>query len=165
MERQRYSHEFMKAAVEKVMNRGSRPMTAIQEELGICQSSLYRWRAAFGIIGSMKKISQRPHDRSAREKLKAVIEYANLPPDRQGEYLRKEGLHAEHLEGWRKQLEAALAPVKMTKSERTARAEDRRKIVELEKELRRKDKALAETTALLVLKKKANLIWGTGEDE
>lgn len=165
MERQRYSHEFMKAAVEKVMSRGSRSMTAIQEELGICQSSLYRWRNTFGNISGMKKISQSPHDRSPQAKLKAVIEYANLPPDRQGEYLRKEGLHAEHLEGWHKQLETALTPVKMTKSERKARSEDRRKIAELEKELRRKDKALAETTALLVLKKKANLIWGTGEDE
>ena len=36
---------------------------------------------------------------------------------------------------------------------------------ELERDLNRKDKALAETTALLVLKKKADLIWGTGDKE
>jgi hypothetical protein len=35
----------------------------------------------------------------------------------------------------------------------------------LKKELRRKDKALAETTALLVLKKKAASIWGEPEDD
>jgi hypothetical protein len=35
----------------------------------------------------------------------------------------------------------------------------------LERELRRKDKALAETAALLTLRKKAQAIWGDGEDE
>ena len=40
-----------------------------------------------------------------------------------------------------------------------------RRIRELEKELRRKDKALAETAALLVLKKKANAIWGDEDDD
>ena len=40
-----------------------------------------------------------------------------------------------------------------------------KRIKELERELRRKDKALAETAALLVLKKKAQAIWGDREDE
>ncbi len=42
---------------------------------------------------------------------------------------------------------------------------DKKKIKELERDLQRKDRALAETTALLVLKKKADLIWGSGENE
>ena len=43
---------------------------------------------------------------------------------------------------------------------------EQKRIRELEKELRRKEKALAETAALLVLKKKANAIWGDrGDDE
>jgi len=41
---------------------------------------------------------------------------------------------------------------------------DVKRIRSLEKELRRKDKALAETAALLVLKKKVQEIWGD-EDE
>ncbi len=164
MELQRYSQEFMKSAVVKMINRGNRPLASIQEELGVSLGSLYRWKAVYGTMGGMKK-PRSPQDRSSNDKLKAVIEFGSLPPEKQGEYLRKEGLHADNLEVWRKQMEAGLEPVKMTKSERKARTEDRRKIQELEKELRRKDKALAETTALLVLKKKANLIWGTGEDE
>ena len=43
--------------------------------------------------------------------------------------------------------------------------EERKKNERLEKELARKDKALAETAALLVLRKKANAIWGTEEEE
>ena len=42
---------------------------------------------------------------------------------------------------------------------------DKKKIKELERDLSRKEKALAETTALLVLKKKADLIWGSGEEQ
>ena len=67
-------------------------------------------------------------------------------------------LHAENIAAWRDQIKAALNPGQRTQAERAERAEDRRKIKELERELRRKDKALAETTALLVLKKKADLI-------
>jgi transposase len=100
------------------------------------------------------------------EKFQAVIEFEGLAPDKQGEYLRKAGLHAEHLAAWKKSMQAALAPAgKLTDAARAERAEDRRKIKELERELHRKDRALAETTALLVLKKKADLIWGTGENE
>ena len=39
------------------------------------------------------------------------------------------------------------------------------RIKELERELRRKDKALAETAALLVLSKKVAAIFNKGEDE
>ena len=113
----------------------------------------------------MKKQSKRPQDRTAEEKLNIIIEYENLPEERRGQYLRKEGLYAENIASWRKQLEAALSPSKKMPIKDSGRPEDRRKIKELERELMRKDKALAETTALLVLKKKANLIWGTGEDE
>jgi len=50
-------------------------------------------------------------------------------------------------------------------SQRSEWAADKKKIKELERDLARKDRALAETTALLVLKKKADLIWGSGENE
>ncbi len=45
------------------------------------------------------------------------------------------------------------------------RKADERRIKELERELRQKEKALAETAALLVLRKKAQAIWGEVEDD
>ena len=54
---------------------------------------------------------------------------------------------------------------KLTAEDRAERAADRQKIKELEREIHRKDKALAETATLLILKKKADLIWGTRENE
>lgn len=109
----------------------------------------------------MKK-QRRPGERSAQEKLRAVIEYEGMPEDKRGEYLRREGLQSEHIEGWKKSMEAGLGGSALSAAERSERAADKKKIQELERELRRKDKALAETTALLVLKKKADLIWGGG---
>lgn len=159
----KYSVEFKKAVVEKLLNRGTRPVTAIMEEAGISSPTLYRWKADFANIAGMKNKHQRPQDRSPEEKLNTLIAFENLSLAERGEFLRKEGLHEEHLQAWRKQIEDALRPVNR-QAERSERAQDRRKIMELEKDLRRKDKALAETAALLILKKKADLIWGTRED-
>lgn len=159
----KYSVEFKKAVVEKLLNRGTRPVAAIMEEAGISSPTLYRWKADFANIPGMENKHQRLQDRSPQEKLNTLIAFENLPLDRRGEFLRKQGLHEEHLQTWRKQIEEALQPVNK-QVERSERAQDRRKIMELEKDLRRKDKALAETAALLILKKKADLIWGTRED-
>jgi hypothetical protein len=47
----------------------------------------------------------------------------------------------------------------------TARRSDSKKIKSLEKELNRKDKALAETEALLVLREKYNALWDNSEED
>jgi len=112
------------------------------------------------------KQNRRPGDRSVSEKLKAVIEFEGLGGEKQGEYLRREGLQSEHIAGWKKSMEAGLeGSGGLTAANRSEWAADKKKIKELERDLHRKDRALAETTALLVLKKKAELIWGSGENE
>ncbi len=59
----------------------------------------------------------------------------------------------------------AAAEAALTEPGRGAvRSVEQRRILELERELRRKDAALAETAALLVLKKKAQAIWGDGDE-
>ena len=90
----------------------------------------------------------------------AVLEYERLEEEQRGQYLREKGLHAVHLERWKQSIIEGLKTPKRNKQDPQTK-----KIKELEKELRRKDKALAETAALLVLKKKAQAIWGEPEDE
>ena len=110
--------------------------------------------------------NRQPADRSVQEKLKAVIEFEGLQGDKQGEYLRREGLHSDHIATWKKSMEAGLeGGGGLTAVNRSEWAADKKKIKELERDLQRKDRALAETTALLVLKKKADLIWGSGENQ
>ena len=103
---------------------------------------------------------RKPGKRSAEEKLQAVQEYDNQPDDEsRGRLLRERGLYSVEIERWRADM---LAVLKSTSNRNDPK--DRR-IKELERELRRKEKALAETAALLTLKKTAQQIWGDSEDE
>lgn len=141
-------------------------MEEVARVLGVSSWSLYHWSKSYGNREGMKK-HRRPAERSVQEKLKAVIEFEGLGGEKQGEYLRREGLHGEHIAGWKKSMEAGLESGggSLTAASRSEWAADKKKIKELERDLHRKDRALAETTALLVLKKKADLIWGSGESE
>lgn len=165
MQGKSYSEEFRRGIAKACLNRGNRSVREIAEDAGISTYSVYQWVRSYSggdTVSSMKKTSRvRPQDRIPKEKLRAVVEYDALPEDGRGEFLRKEGLTSHHIDEWRTQLEAAFNGV----TGRKEAAEDRRKIKELERELRRKDKALAETTALLVLKKKADLIWGNRDED
>jgi len=106
--------------------------------------------------------SKRPEDWTAEEKLKAIGEYENLDEEQRGIYLREKGIHSVHLQRWQKEFVEAYD----SRKKKTRGIDPRQKrIKELEDDLGRKEKALAETAALLVLKKKAQAIWGDPEDE
>ena len=100
-----------------------------------------------------------PRNWTAEEKMEAVVAYEGMNEQERGLYLRGHGLYNVDLARWRQEILQALS-----KRSKKGDPKDRR-IRELEGELRRKEKALAETAALLVLKKKARAIWGDGEDE
>jgi transposase-like protein len=103
-------------------------------------------------------VAKRPQDWTAAEKLDAVLEASRLGEAELGEFLRTRGLHREHIEQWRSAAEGGLARPGQVSPEA-------RRVRELEKELRRKEKALAEAAALLVLKKKVEAIWGDEDDD
>jgi transposase-like protein len=107
-----------------------------------------------------------PKSWSAEEKYRVVVEASTIADVDLGEFLRKRGLHAAQLEEWRRVAaegaKAALIPGR--KPSRGQSKIDSRRIRELERELLRKDKALAELAALVALKKKLELLWGD-EDE
>nr|VFK66426.1 MAG: hypothetical protein BECKTUN1418D_GA0071000_14991 [Candidatus Kentron sp. TUN] len=79
------------------------------------------------------------------------------------EYCRENGLYVEQIERWR---EFAIAGTEsgslLTKGQRQEWQRDKKRLCNIEKELRRKEKALAEAAALLVLEKKAQVIWRDG---
>jgi len=102
----------------------------------------------------------RPQDRSAEEKLRLVLQASQLDEEQLGAFLRREGIHEDHLRQWR---EAALGGLSSGGQALEERA--RVRIRGLEKELRRKDKALAEAGALLVLQKKVRALWGEEDDD
>lgn len=143
--------------------------TALAQEVGVPQPTLSRWTRTFGSVVAVSKKntpgaasgSRRPEDWSAQERLRILGEASRLGDKELGEFLRREGLHEETLEAWRAAALEGLQPVPAAR----ARGGDKKRIKQLERELTRKDKALAEAAALLVLKKKVQSIWGDGDDD
>jgi transposase-like protein len=142
---------------------------ALSREMGIPQTVLSRWlRLASeqvlsepeqNLQGAMSMSqAKRPKDWSPEEKLHVVLGAQSLAEEELGAFLRKNGLYEAHLKEWREQILAALAQHSPAKTSKMS--SEQRRIRELEKELDRKDKALAETAALLVLQKKARILFG-----
>jgi len=162
-----YTEGFKSRLIERMAGVEGISATALSREMGIPQTTLSRWLRGAGRMGSMKKKQGTHRARSPRqwtteEKLRVVLATAELNGEELGAYLRKEGLHQAQLEQWRSAVAEALSGP--DKRKRKAAREEARKIKTLERELRRKEKALAEVTALLVLKKKLEALMGDGDD-
>lgn len=152
------SQAFKEKIVAQLARPGGPSATALAEELGIPQPTLSRWlREAGGqaIAGEEAREAKRPQDWSWSERLGVVVEASRLSGVELGALLRRRGLHAKQLEEWRRAAKAALSPPK-----RRANSPERKQIRRLERELERKEKALAEAAALLVLKKKSRRYGG-----
>lgn len=176
-----YSEAFKSKMVQRMLGPRAMTASALADEVGISQPTLSRWlRASHGRFEAVSKPSslspitsgtaatspkaRRAEDWSAEERLRVVVEAARLPDSELGAFLRREGLHEATLREWRAAAMAGLAPQRGGRSQGKRSAEQKR-MRELERELRRKDKALAEAAALLVLQKKIQAIWGAEGDD
>ena len=139
----------------------------VSRETGVSEQTLYNWRNRFRHEGrAVPADSKNPEDWSGENKLAVVIETAALNEEQLSEYCRKKGLYVEQVHRWREAAAAGAETLRpLSAEERRELQQERKKIRRLEKELKRKEKALAEAAALLVLQKKAQAIWGDGEDD
>lgn len=161
---------------------GNNPIsaTALSQEVGIGQSTLSKWLRNASVVRpelhqestneflkeeqkKMTKAPKRPKDWAPEQKMQAVLEGSQLPEDDLGAFLRSKGLHEINIKQWRLEMLTGLQK-KVYNKKSKGKSKEGKRIHQLEKELLRKDKALAETAALLVLKKKVQAIWGD-EDE
>ncbi len=102
---------------------------------------------------------------TAAARLEAVIVTAALDEAGQSAWCREHGVYPDELLQWRSSATTALAEPEELRASPQATRQDKKRIKELERELLRKDRALAETAALLVLSKKVAAIFNKGEDE
>jgi transposase-like protein len=150
--------------IQRLVGPGRVTASALSEEVGVGQPTLSRWLKAAGRVSVVSNDKEpppkakRPEDWTPQQKLAAVMEAARLSDTELGAWLRRRGLTEEHLRQWREALEERASAVFEPREPR-ASAESRRRVLELERELRRKDKALAETAALLVLQGKMQALW------
>ena len=104
--------------------------------------------------------------RSSVAKFHAVVATAKMSEIELGEYLRSNGIMREDLDSWRKVCEQANeAQAERARLQMSELAKEKAKVKALSAELHRKEKALAEAAALLVLRKKADAIWGDNEED
>jgi len=166
----RQTQSFKIQAVEKALSR--EPQTSLQEiadSIGIGYSTLGKWisKSRKHELESghtvMKTKEKRPQDWSLEERLNMVITCASLDEEKMNAYCRKQGVYSHQVMQWKKDFshESSSASKASVKAEIKA-LKAHNKV--LTKDLNRKDKALAETAALLVLQKKVNVIWGSSED-
>lgn len=161
-----YSRERKLAVLKRMLPPNNMPIGQLAKQEGIATSTLFSWRAEARSTGQLlPDADASPEGWSSRDKFAAVLETAALNEADLAEYCRKRGLYPAQIAAWRIACEQA-NDWDRTSVARIGRAtkEDRKRVKDLERELARKDRALAETAALLVLRKKASAIWGDGED-
>ena len=160
-EQMRYGEAFKQRMVEKVLRPGGPGTAHVAREARVREETLSRWVAEARRLSDMskqKKADVAGRTRTPEEKLRLVLEASSLEGQALGEFLRREGLLEAEVVQWRKDATAGLA---RSSGKPSAEA---RELAAVKKELLRKERALAEAAALLVLQKKVREIWGD-EDE
>jgi len=158
-----YSQEFRDKVIERVLS-GRDSQETLAAEFGIGRSTIQYWLREHRRVHAqpVSKKDKRASSWSRAEQFEALLATHGLPEEQLGAWCREHGVHSHQLVQWRQALvDGPQDQVASAGETRVLRQENR----SLKKELRRKDRALAETTALLVLKKKAAEIWGEDEDD
>jgi len=162
-----YSDGFKARMVRRMAGAERISANMLAQEVGIGQPTLSRWlrdaRSVDGMSGK-KKNDQRSKSKSwsTEEKLRVLGKAAQLTNEELGQFLRSEGVHEATLREWQEAAATGLAAASGTR--RNKKSPEAKRVKELERELRRKEKALAELAALITLQKKVQAIWGDGAD-
>ncbi len=144
-----YDDKIKESVVKKVLSPGGPSVPIISKEMGIHQNTIYSWiRLSDNSDVKRKKLSRRRL--GLLEKFKNLLESKEKSDEELGVFLREKGIHSEHLELWEEEIQKALTSDSNKKQEKSLKKENEK----LRKELIRKEKALAEMAALVVLKKK-----------
>jgi transposase-like protein len=164
-----YSENFKRKMIQRMSGPSGRSANSLAKEIGVPNQTLSRWMQQAAKIPPMAKKDDHEtpkfepvgKTRSPEDKMRLVLEASRLADEELGTFLRREGLHEADLSEWRDAMISGLKPP----PSKHVRSQEVRRVRELEKELRRKDKALAEAAALLVLQKKVQALWGDEDDD
>ena len=161
-----YSPERKNAVLKRMLPPNNMAIRQLSQEEGIAEATLHKWRSdARGKGQLLPDAAVGSEGWTSRDKFAAVLETAAMNEADLAEYGRKRAVFPAQIKAWRMACEQAndwdrTSTARMSQATR----EERKRIKELERELARKDRALAETAALLVLRKKLTAIWGQDGD-
>lgn len=158
--RQHHSSEFKESIVQKITMPGGPTIMQLSEKTGIHHTSIRNWIKIYANQSSMKKSKEW----TPEEKLEVIIKAASMSENELGEFLRGIGLHSIDIEQWKQDIYSSQRPVGRLKLDPEL-VDLRAKEKELSKDLKRKDKALAEMAARIILIKKSHVLWGISDEE
>lgn len=163
----KYSKEFKDSIIKQMLPPTSKLVRILSEETGVSEQTLYKWKRKAKSSGKAAPSGDGSTEQwSSEDKFLIVLETAMLNEAELGKYCRERGLYVEQVKAWKDACISANGSV--AEESKTLKKELKEKNNELKKankDLKRKEAALAETAALLVLRKKAQAIWGDPEDE
>ncbi len=161
----KYSAELKSSTIARMLPPNSVPVPDLVRETGIPKDTLYTWRTKHRRSQGQSTAGRAPAGQlSSAERFAVVLETAGLNEVELSEYCRRKGLYPDQISAWKDACQQANAGVSI-KVDRARLTAQTKKIKKLESELRRKDRALAEAAALLILQKKVQAIWAEDEDE
>lgn len=162
-----YAPERKESILKKMMPPDAVSIAELARSEGIAEQTLYVWRAKARKEGRLMPDSDAsPTGWSSRDKFAAVLETAPMNAAEVGEYCRKKGLHTAQLATWKTACEQANDWDQATSAQlREVKKSTDKKLKTLERDLARKEKALAEAAALLVLRGKLDAYYGKDADE
>lgn len=155
----RYGQAFRDRAVARLLPPESASLQLVSQQLGVSVATLERWRATALSMPARERVW------TAAARLQAIITAASMDEAQRSAWCREQGIYPTQLQQWQQDATAALSEVTEDRVSPQQSRDARNRIKELERDLRRKDKALAETAALLVLSKKLEAIFQRGEEE
>src|SRR5674476_945240 len=153
----RYSEAFIDQALFKVYSRGKRSVKSVAVELNVNCHTVKNWmkRKEASTVGVLVSKERRPQDWSAEQQLLALHETHGLSGEALQTWCRENGLFAHHLTSWKTAFCTDVKTATGSREIRVLKDENDR----LKRELTRKEHALAEAAALLILQKKFRALW------
>ncbi len=149
-----YSEEFRASIAARLLPPNNARVADIVRETGVPKDTLYEWRTRYrNKQGVLPSSGQSTNQYSADDRLAVIIETASFNEAELGEYCRRKGIYPVQIANWKASMVQGLMS-SPSKADREQNQKQVRTIQNLEKDLARKEKALAEVVALLVLQKK-----------
>lgn len=161
----RYGQEKKEHALSLMGPPHNLPVAEVLRRTGVSVPTLYDWRRQQREQGrAMPADGNNPENWPSQDKFAVVVETLPMNETELAEYARQKGLYVEQILQWRQVCMQANDDTATRKSGAVTKAMERRRVRKLEQELCRKDKALAEAAALLVLSRKLEALYPKGTD-
>ncbi len=160
----RYSAQFRNTVLRKLLSPESRSVVEVAREYNLSVSTVYGWKVKMN-NGTLQVDDgvQSNRNRQLSEKLSLLLEYRSVAEDDQGSWLRDNGLHSEHLTVWEQEVREAMGKGGQRVREELKAA--RKKIREQERELARRERALAEAAIIITAQKKTQVLFEDRGDD